>query len=60
MRLLLIKFYLQIIVMLQYSLLGISNFAIFLYKPLPGLALRARLLIKDIENERTMDRKVSS
>jgi len=46
--------------MLQSILLGISRLAIFLYKPLPTAALRARLLIEDIKNERTMDRKVSS
>lgn len=60
MRLLLIKMYLQIIVMLQSILLGISRFAIFLYRPLPTAALNARLLIEDIKNERNVDRKISS
>ena len=60
MRLVLIKFYLQVIVMLQSTLLGISKIAMFLYGPLPTAALKARLLIEDIKNERTMDRKVSS
>lgn len=59
MRLLLIKFYLQIIVMLQYTLLGISRLAIKLYTPLPTAALKARLLIEDIKNERIVDRKIS-
>lgn len=60
MRLLLIKIYLQIIVMLQYILLKISKAAMFMYGPLPTCALQARLLIEDIKNERTVDRKVSS
>lgn len=46
--------------MLQYTLLGIAKFALFLYNPLPTAALRARLLIEDMKNERTVDRKVSS
>jgi hypothetical protein len=60
MKLAIIKFYLMIIVMLQSILLGISRLCIKLYSPLPTLALKARLLIEDIKNERTMDRKVSS
>jgi hypothetical protein len=59
-KLLLVKIYLQIIVMLQYILLSISNISLKFYKPLPTLALKARLLIKDMKNERTVDRKVSS
>ena len=60
MRLLLIRVYLQTIVMLQYVLLKISKAAMFMYGPLPTCALQARLLIEDIKNERTVDRKVSS
>jgi len=60
MKLLLIKIYLQIIVMLQYTLLKISKAAMFMYGPLPACALQARLLIEDIKNERTVDRKISS
>jgi hypothetical protein len=60
MKLLLIKFYLQVIVMLQSLLLNISKLAMFLYKPLPTMALNARLLIEDMKNERTMGRKVPS
>ncbi len=60
MKLLLIKFYLQVIVMLQSLLLNISKLAMFLYSPLPTMALNARLLIEDMKNERTVDRKVSS
>jgi hypothetical protein len=59
-KLLLIKFYLQVIVMLQSLLLNISKLAMFLYKPLPTMALNARLLIEDMKNERTMGRKVPS
>ncbi len=60
MRLLLIRVYLQMIVMLQFVLLKISKAALFVYGPLPTCALQARLLIEDIKNERTVDRKVSS
>lgn len=60
MRLFLIKFYLQIIIFCQHTLLTIANLALKLYNPLPNIALTARLLIKDIENERTVDRKISS
>ena len=60
MRLLIIKFYLQVIVMLQLLLLNISKLAMFLYKPLPTMALNARLLIEDIKNERVVGRKISS
>jgi hypothetical protein len=59
MRLLLIKLYLQIILVLQSLLLGISRLALWLYKPLPDVALKTRLLILDIKNERTVDRKIS-
>ena len=47
MKLLFIKFYLQIIVMLQYILLKISKLALFMYGPLPDIALRLRMLIND-------------
>ena len=60
MRLLLIKLYLQVIVMLQSLLLNISKFALFLYTPLPTMALNTRLLIEDMKNERTMGREVPS
>ena len=46
--------------MLQLLLLNISKLAMFLYKPLPTMALNARLLIEDMKNERTMGRKISS
>ena len=60
MKLLLIKLYLQIIVMLQLLLLNTSKLAMFLYRPLPTMALNARLIIEDIKNERVMGRKISS
>jgi len=60
MKLLLIKIYLQIIIILQYTLLKISKVAMFVYGPLPTCAMQARILIEEIKNERTMDRKVSS
>ena len=60
MRMLLIKLYLQVIVVLQSVLLNISKFALFLYTPLPTAALNARLLIEDMKNERIMGREVPS
>ncbi len=45
--------------MLQYILLKISKLALFMYGPLPDAALRARLLIEDIKNERIVGRKIS-
>lgn len=47
MRLLAIKFWLSIIVLLQQFLLAVSNIALRLYRPLPTLALHARLAIKE-------------
>lgn len=52
MKLLLIQVYLQIIVVLQYSLLAISRWALFLYGPLPDVALRMRMIINDYKRER--------
>jgi hypothetical protein len=47
MKLLLIKSYLFVIVLLQRFLLAVSNTALKLYGPLPTLALRARLSIQE-------------
>lgn len=51
MKFLFLKVYLKVIEMLQSLLLGLSKVALRLYGPLPDLALRARLALKDLKKD---------